>query len=106
MSRNDAIAAAFAAQARHCDGYGSMLYGELCRRCADDAWGASGLSEHRVHPSQGATQHDALRPIWSSHAIALRNRAWARIRGEIKHVIHSQRQWLSSFHLAWWHQHQ
>ena len=39
MSRNDAIAAAFAAQARHCDGYGSTLYGELCRRCADDDGG-------------------------------------------------------------------
>ena len=76
MSRNDAIAAAFAAQARHCDGYGSTLYGELCRRCADDARAGGELATLTADwdgdPQRGSLP---LRVLGGVHALVLTGQA-------------------------------
>lgn len=76
MPRNDAIAAAFTAQACHCDGYGSTLYGELCRRCADDvrAGGelATLLADWNGDPQRGSLP---LRVLGGVHALVLTGQA-------------------------------
>ena len=76
MSRNDAIAAAFAAQARHCDGYHSTLYGELCRRCADDVRAGGELAtltaDWHGDPQRGSLP---LRVLGGVHALVLTGQA-------------------------------